>query len=144
MTTSLGSPASDNAIPTLSAALSDYMKADELKKLARLIGPCVPSRKAEIVDQIVAYLPRPAGVEVQSTEQLPRAHSRPFQRLNDQTRQMEEGTETIPLAICETERSAQRELLCVLRLVDAGQIRVSDKTHKRRPFPVHGSACRSP
>ena len=43
---------------------------------------------------------------------------------------MEEGTETIPLALCETERSAQRELLCVLRLVDAGQIRVSDKTHK--------------
>ena len=202
---------SEDAIPTLSAALSEYMN-DELKKLARLIGTRVPSRKAEIVDHIVAYLegeklrhvwqgldelqraavaevvhsgdtvfdaqrfeakygrapawgsmdpdrdeepttlrfffyaddimpddikdrlasfvPRPARVEVQSTEQLPRAHHRRFERWNDQTRQMEEGTETILLAICETERTAQQELLGVLRLVDAGQIRVSDKTRK--------------
>ncbi len=46
---------SDDGFPTLSAALSEYMN-DELKKLARLIGTRVPSRKAEIVDHIVASL----------------------------------------------------------------------------------------
>ena len=47
----------------------------------------------------------------------------------DETR--EHGTEEAPLTVHETERAAQRELLSVLRLVDAGKVAVSDKT--RRP-----------
>ena len=39
--------------------------------------------------------------------------------------------EHVPLAVHETEQAAQRELLSVLRLVDAGKVAVSDKT--RRP-----------
>jgi hypothetical protein len=35
-----------------------------------------------------------------------------------------------PLTVRESERAAQRELLSVLRLVDAGKVAVSDKTRK--------------
>ena len=68
---------------------------------------------------------------MKSLEQLPVAHDRAFVRWNRVARQNARGTEPVPLVARETERSAQRELLSVLRLVDAGKVSVSDKT--RRP-----------
>lgn len=203
----------DDGIPTLSTALFEYMKADELKKLARLIGSRAPTRKAELVEHIVRHLegdrirtvwqsldelqraavaevvhsggttfrsdrfrakysrdptwgsinayrpdekptplrfffygsgvmpedlkkrlktfvPRPAKAEVKSLEQLPSAYDRPYRRWNSKTKKTEKGTEAIPLTVCESEKSAQRELLSILRLVDAGKVTVGGKTRK--------------
>jgi hypothetical protein len=45
-------------------------------------------------------------------------------------KKQEHGTEPIPIVVRESERSAQRELFSVLRLVDTGKVTVSDKTRK--------------
>ena len=46
----------DGWIPTLTTALSEHMKADELKKLARLTRVRVPKREGEVVETTVEYL----------------------------------------------------------------------------------------
>jgi hypothetical protein len=63
---------------------------------------------------------------VQSFEQLPTVYDRPFERRNPKKKKQEHGTEPIPLVVRESERSAQRELFSVLRLVVADKVTVSD------------------
>ncbi len=46
----------DDGIPTLALALSEQMKADELRKLASLTGGPVPTRKADLADLIAEHL----------------------------------------------------------------------------------------
>jgi len=203
----------DEGIPTLTKALFEYMNADEIKKLARLIGSRVPTRKAELVEHIVrhlegdrlrtvwqgmdelqraavaevvhsegtmfhsdrfrakygrlpawgsidayrrdeeptplrfffygnavmpddlkkrleAFVPRPAKAKVKSLEQVPDAYDRPYDYWNSKTKKREKGTEAIPLVVRKSEQPAQRELLSMLRLIDAGKVAVSDKTRK--------------
>ena len=43
-------------IPSLSVALTDTMKAEELKMLARLTGRRAPVRKAELVEHLLEHL----------------------------------------------------------------------------------------
>lgn len=66
----------------------------------------------------------------ESLEQLPAVYERPFERWSRGTKKKEQGTEPVPLAVREGELSAQRELLSVLRLVDAGKVAVSNKTRR--------------
>jgi hypothetical protein len=139
----------DDGIPTLSLALVEHMNADELKVLASLTKSLSPTRKAELVDHTLhhlegdrlrtvwqclddvqkalkAFVPPPADADVKSLEQLPTAYDRPFERWNARSKKDESGTESVPLLVRESERPAQRELLSVLRLVDAGKVSVSD------------------
>jgi len=202
----------EGGIPTLNLALSEYMNADELKKLAALTGSRVPTRKAELIDLITrhldgnglrtvwqsldelqraavaevvhspwetffpadrfrakygsdpnwgsvdpylrdteptpllfffygrhvmpddlkerlkAFVPPPVNAKVESLDQLPDVIHRPYKRWVGKTFQT--GTEPVPLTARDSERAAQRELLSVLRLVDAGKVTVSDKTRK--------------
>ena len=207
----------EDGIPTLAVALSEHMRADQLKKLASLTGGPVPTRKVELVDVIAKHLagdrlraawrsldelqqaavaevvhspdtqfpadrfhakygrgpswsslgtyrrderptalsfffygregqggvmpddlkerltafgPPPASATVTSLDQLPTTYERPYERWNPTTKKRERGTESIPLTVRESERAAQRELLSVLRLVDAGKVAVSDTTRK--------------
>ena len=46
----------DRGIPTLAAALSEHMNADELKALATLTRTSAPTRKAGLVEHICKYL----------------------------------------------------------------------------------------
>lgn len=46
----------DYGIPTLNTALFEYMNVDDLKKLAKLTGSHVPTRKAELVAHISQHL----------------------------------------------------------------------------------------
>ena len=207
-----------DGIPSLAVALSDTLKADELKMLAKLTGRRAPVRKAELVEHLLehlagdqlrtvwqsleelqkaavaevvysrrsdflaqrflakdgrlpdfgtlsrlsreghvsplrlfffgheadgsvmpddlkerlkAFVPPPVEARVKSVEELPAVYEQPFERWNSRKEVNEKGLEAVPLAVRETERSAQRELISVLRLVDAGKVSVSDKT--RRP-----------
>ena len=85
---------------------------------------------ADLKARLKAFVPPPAEVKVNSFEQLSPVYERPFERWNAKTKQKEQATERIPLTVRETQRCAQRELLSVLRLVDAGKVAVSDKTRK--------------
>jgi hypothetical protein len=75
-------------------------------------------------------VPEPRPTEIAALDQLPANYDRPFERWNPQQRTSEKGTKPVPLAVRETERAAARELLSVLRLVDAGKVAVSDKTRR--------------
>ena len=46
----------DEGIPTLALALAEYLRADELKKLAQLTGTRLPTRKAELARHVVRHL----------------------------------------------------------------------------------------
>ena len=85
----------------------------------------------DLKQRLKAFVPPPAEVQVESLEQLPATYDRPFRRWQPKTGEAEWGVEPVPLTVRERERAAQRELLSVLRLVDAGKVSVGDKT--RRP-----------
>ncbi|MBI3454213.1 MAG: helicase-associated domain-containing protein [Candidatus Rokubacteria bacterium] len=84
----------------------------------------------DLKERLEAFVPPPVAVTVTSLEELPATYDRPFERWNARTKQQEHGTEPVPLTVRETERSAQRELLSMLRLVDAGKVAVSDTTRR--------------
>lgn len=84
----------------------------------------------DLKERLGAFVPPPVEAEVESAEQLAPVYDRPFEEWNPQTKQREHRTEPIPLSVRETGRSARRELLSVLRLVDAGKVAVSDKTRR--------------
>ncbi|OFW65656.1 MAG: hypothetical protein A2Y74_04050 [Actinobacteria bacterium RBG_13_63_9] len=87
---------------------------------------------ADLKERLKAFVPPPAEVKIETLAELPAAYVLPFSRWNSKTKTEEKGTEEVPLTVRETQRTAQRELLSVLRLVDAGKVAVSDKT--RRPL----------
>lgn len=78
-----------------------------------------------------AFVPEPVAAKVKTVSELPASYDQPWSRWNPKTRTVDEGIEEVPLAIHQTELTAQRELLSVLRLIDAGKVAVSGKT--RRP-----------
>jgi hypothetical protein len=82
------------------------------------------------------FVPPPMETTVEMIEELPAACSLPFSRWNPKTRTEEKGAKKVPLAVRETERTARRELLSVLRLVDAGKVAVSDKTRRASPAAI--------
>ncbi|MDZ7752691.1 MAG: helicase-associated domain-containing protein [Gammaproteobacteria bacterium] len=81
--------------------------------------------------RLKAFVPKPETAKVKTLSEVPAAYDLPWSRWNSETRTKEKGTEAVPLAVHQTEYTAQRELLSVLRLIDSGKVTVSDKT--RRP-----------
>ena len=81
--------------------------------------------------RLKAFVPKPAEAKVKTMRELPTACGLPRSRWNSKTRTEEKRTEEVPLAVHQTELTAQRELLSLLRLIDSGKVSVSDKT--RRP-----------
>ena len=204
---------SDERIPTLEVALTEYMNADDLKQLAKHTNQKIPTRKADIAaviklhldgerlkivwqglddlqraavaevvhsssshflgDRFAAkygrnpnwgtadkygyrrdpsplafffyrgmmpddlkarlktFVPQPAATQVKTLPELPAACDLPWSSWSSKTRTKETGTAQVPLAVHQTELTAQQELLSVLRLIDSGKVSVSDKT--RRP-----------
>ena len=85
----------------------------------------------DLKERLEAFVPEPAAARIKTLPEPPATYNRPWSRWNSETETMEKGTEPIPIAIHQTELTAQRELLSVLRLIDSGKVSVSDKT--RRP-----------
>jgi hypothetical protein len=101
----------------------------------------------DLKERLTAFVPPPVAATVESLEELPAAYDQPFERWNARTKKQDHGTEPVPLTVRETERSAQRELLSVLRLVDAGKVAVSTKLDgpgiTLSPTPVGGGESRA-
>src|ERR1035437_1538585 len=85
---------------------------------------------ADLKARLLQFVPAPRQAAIATVDRLPPTYGRSFDRWNEQQRTSETGTEEVPIAVHETERAAQRELLSVLRLVDAGKVAVSDKTRR--------------
>jgi hypothetical protein len=86
---------------------------------------------ADLKARLKAFVPAPREDAIQRIDQLPLVFDLHFDRWNAKSRTNEHLVEEAPLAAHERERAAQRELLSILRLVDAGKVAVSDAT--RRP-----------
>ncbi|MGH7427218.1 MAG: hypothetical protein ACREJ4_02455, partial [Candidatus Methylomirabilaceae bacterium] len=84
----------------------------------------------DLRERLKAFVPTPTKAKVKTIDALPPAYDRPYERWNHQQKIREKGTEAVPLTVRDSERSAQRELLSTLRLVDAGKIAVSVKTRR--------------
>jgi hypothetical protein len=80
--------------------------------------------------RLKVFVPEPREAAMATLELLPPTYGIPFDRWHLETRTRERGTEEVPLAVHETEMAAQRELISVLRLVDAGKVAVSDATRR--------------
>jgi hypothetical protein len=91
--------------------------------------------------RLMAFVPKPRPAAIATLDQLPPIYARPYERWNEQARTHETGTEDVPLAVHETERAAQRELLSVLRLVDTGKVSVSDTTRRASASSVAAIAA---
>jgi hypothetical protein len=85
---------------------------------------------ADLKTRLLKFVPAPRPAAVATLDQLPLVYERPWERWNEKQRMREKGTEAVPLAVHETERAALRELLSVLRLVDAGKVAVSGATRR--------------
>jgi hypothetical protein len=85
---------------------------------------------ADLKARLKAFVPAPRQTTIAALDRLPPAYDRPFQRWNEKERKREPGIEAVPLAVHERELAAQREMISVLRLVDAGKVAVSDKTRR--------------
>ncbi|MCX6629649.1 MAG: hypothetical protein NTW28_18685 [Candidatus Solibacter sp.] len=76
----------------------------------------------DLKQRLKTFVPAPRRTTLAGLERLPPIYVPPSGQPAED--------EPEPLTIHETERKAQRELLAVLRLVDAGKLTVSDKTHR--------------
>jgi hypothetical protein len=85
----------------------------------------------DLKERLKAFVPAPAKTKISGLNDLPATYDVPYKEWNQAKRIYEEKTDPTPMTLRETERTAQRELLSVLRLADAGKLAVSDKT--RRP-----------
>ncbi len=70
----------------------------------------------DLKKRLKEFVPKPRSTTIETFDELPLTFRR--------------GSEQIDIDIRATERAAQREILAILRLVDAGKVAVSDKTHK--------------
>lgn len=75
---------------------------------------------SDLKRRLKEFVPPPAAAEIETLAELPAACDLPRKK----------GTKAVPLTVRETERTAQRELHSILRLVDAGKVAVSDKTRR--------------
>ncbi|MBE3065583.1 MAG: hypothetical protein IMZ69_11275, partial [Spirochaetes bacterium] len=85
---------------------------------------------SDLKGRLKEFVPPPAAAEIETLVELPGTHELAFTRWNAKTSAEEKGTKAVPLTVRENERTAQREVLSILRLVDAGKVAVSDKTRR--------------
>ena len=76
------------------------------------------------------FVPKPEPARLTSQDDLPGEWELVSHVWNLQTRQQEPRSEFIPLSPVLTERAARHDLKAVLRLIGAGKLTVSDKTHQ--------------
>jgi hypothetical protein len=84
---------------------------------------------SDLKDLLEEFVPEPRPMTVATLAELPATV--PLKKYSWKTGKRVEEEEAIPLRVRETARDAQPDLKALLRLVDAGEVRVSDKT--RRP-----------
>jgi hypothetical protein len=78
------------------------------------------------------FVPPPRAVQIKSTIKLPSTISRTKTGFDRTTfrRTKQQYTEEMSFTCLETERTALHDLKAVLRLIDAGKVRASDKTKR--------------
>ncbi len=83
----------------------------------------------DLKTQLKTFVPPPQKVKL-NTGDLPETITQTFTEFDADTRKSIKQTVETPLTRLETERAALQDIFTMLRLVEAGQIKVSDKTYR--------------
>jgi hypothetical protein len=75
------------------------------------------------------FVPEPVKTVLKAEESLPVSIFRNWETFDSTTKAIEITKEILPILSQETERSSQEDVVGILRLIDAGRIAVSEKTH---------------
>lgn len=84
----------------------------------------------DLKGRLKGFVPPPRSAQVQTEDEPPATVTQSWEQVDYTTRENKVFTEEVPVIRCETERAAQHDLYAVLRLVDAGKVRVSGKTKR--------------
>ncbi|MBI4583704.1 MAG: hypothetical protein HY717_06750 [Planctomycetes bacterium] len=82
----------------------------------------------ELKERLQAFVPPPAPAGIESTDDVPAAFDLPWRRYDQKLEKQISGVEQVTIHKRETETSALHDLIPLLRLADAGQLPVSEKT----------------
>jgi hypothetical protein len=103
-----------------------------------LFFPNFVSLPVDLRKLLLAFVPEPKPLRISAIDELPAAARVPYVEWQDGKRTEEE--DHVTMRVRETARDALHDVKAVLRLVDAGEVRVSDKT--RRPAQAAVQAVR--
>jgi hypothetical protein len=78
--------------------------------------------------RLQAFVPPPRLPEVHTADELPATVSQTYSVYDYESRRSQRQTDEIEIVRCETEHAAQHDVRAVLRLIDAGKVRASDRT----------------
>jgi len=84
----------------------------------------------DLKKRLQAFVPPPRSPEVGTVDQPPTTISRTYNVYDYETGRSKRHTEEIEIVRCETEHAAQHDVHAVLRLIDAGKVRASDRTKR--------------
>jgi hypothetical protein len=93
-----------------------------------LFFPNFVSLPVDLRQMLLTFVPEPEPIGIAATDELPATARVPYVEWQDGKRM--EGEEHVPMRVRESARDALHDVKAVLRLVDAGEVRVSDKTHR--------------
>ncbi len=82
----------------------------------------------DLQERLKAFVPEPPPLVLESHPTLPNPFRFVYEAFSRKQRRYETVFKAVDLQTCETERTAQRDLLAVLRFVNLGKMVVSDKT----------------
>ncbi|GIK42700.1 MAG: hypothetical protein BroJett011_65330 [Chloroflexota bacterium] len=84
----------------------------------------------DVQQQLKAFVPLPQAVQINTVDEPPATITQTWQMYDYQTRSYKSDSEEITLTRVETERAALHDVHTLLRLIDTGKIRASDKTRR--------------
>jgi hypothetical protein len=84
----------------------------------------------DLKKRLRAFVPPPRRPEVRTGEELPATVSQTYSVYDYESRRSKQYTEEVEVARCDTEHAAQHDVHAVLRLIDAGKVRASDRTKR--------------
>jgi hypothetical protein len=94
----------------------------------RLFFPLVRMLPTDLRTLLLTFVPEPAALTVQAGADLPARVKRPHKNLGSYYQKPD--PEEVELRVRETARAALLDVKAMLRLVDAGEVKVSDKTYR--------------
>ncbi|MBN1979808.1 MAG: helicase-associated domain-containing protein [Anaerolineae bacterium] len=80
--------------------------------------------------RLQAFVPPPRPPEARAGDEPPATVSQTYNVYDYESRQSKQYTEEVEVVRCETEHAAQHDVHAVLRLIDAGKVRASDRTKR--------------
>ncbi|MCZ6679024.1 MAG: helicase-associated domain-containing protein [Candidatus Poribacteria bacterium] len=84
----------------------------------------------DLAQRLKPFVPPPKTTQIECVAELPQNVTLSWEQYDYSSRKRQIVTEDVSLYICDTERTAQHDLLAILRLIDVGKVRVSEKTQR--------------